>query len=41
MQNQSIDMMYDNEEKMFMVLKQKMNGDYYGNQCLSYLMDEL
>ena len=41
LQNQSIKIMYPNEENMFIVSNHERNGDYQKNQSLSYLMNEL
>ena len=39
--NQSINIVYPNEENEFMVPYHEKKGDYYANLCLSQLTDEL
>ena len=41
MWNKSINIMYINDENLFMVPNHKKNKDYYANPFLSYLMDKL
>ena len=41
LQNQGMNIVYPNEEIVFMVPNNKKKGDYNKNPCLSYLMDEL
>ena len=40
-ENQSINMLYHNEENVFIAPNHQENGDYYENPSLSHLMDEL
>ena len=41
LRNQSIDIIYANEENVFMVPNHEKKGCYYVNPCLSQLKDEL